>query len=106
MPASLLEHNVRFGDPALSSPDFQTMTPIATIDIYIMYDGRPCNMQAKLLEHNVRFGDPECQSLMARLDCDLGGALLQASGRLLLHAAERSASSACCCAEHCGACSR
>eukprot|EP00195_Chlamydomonas_chlamydogama_P005583 CAMPEP_0202898042 /NCGR_PEP_ID=MMETSP1392-20130828/6650_1 /ASSEMBLY_ACC=CAM_ASM_000868 /TAXON_ID=225041 /ORGANISM="Chlamydomonas chlamydogama, Strain SAG 11-48b" /LENGTH=427 /DNA_ID=CAMNT_0049583849 /DNA_START=210 /DNA_END=1493 /DNA_ORIENTATION=+ len=39
--------------------------------------------KAKLLEHNVRFGDPECQSLMARLDCDLGEALHSAStGRL------------------------
>lgn len=39
--------------------------------------------KAKLLEHNVRFGDPECQSLMSRLDSDLGDALLKAStGRL------------------------
>ncbi len=31
--------------------------------------------QAKLLEHNVRFGDPECQSLMMRMDSDMGEAL-------------------------------
>eukprot|EP00955_Chlamydomonas_euryale_P042138 352218-Chlamydomonas_euryale.AAC.3 len=39
--------------------------------------------KAKLLEHNVRFGDPECQSLMARLDSDLGDAMLSAAERKL-----------------------
>lgn len=36
--------------------------------------------QAKLLEHNVRFGDPECQTLMMRLQGDLG-VILKAAAR-------------------------
>ena len=49
----------------------------------LMIIASPEGPRPLLLEYNVRFGDPECQTLMARLDCDLLPALLAAAeGRL------------------------
>lgn len=67
----LLEHNVRFDNLECHSLMAHPTLPCAFHTLAFV--------QAKLLEHNVRFGDPECQSLMARLDSDLGDAMLQAA---------------------------